>query len=823
MTEIVTTLSECLRATFSPVTSRLIREVVKDEPDFNEIAAIIGMDPALSAMVLTLVNSPYYGFSQKCTDLQRAAVVLGTQEILKLALTVSFHKTLAPDKGRKGVPDQFLGWRLIVWAAIASELIAERLTPKDASRAYLCALFKDLSLMLVDCVLPELFPSRGDICLRENQLAEEETLLGMQHGALTQLLLAQWDIPLDLCEGIHHHHDVERLDDHEPYCQAIILATRWSELEHGRRKDPAALLRFELTLRSRLQITEEELETLRRRVRDRFTSILSTLGISEAPPDERFYLHSLQEMQRFYFLSMELQDVQGGKNSMALIIFRQLRLVFGIADAALCLTGHDGRSRTLHGYRDGAMQAQVIEVEEGAPIPWPMPGKTYRMTADAKEFGVLRLPKAAVSAVEAERCMLLYVRFLSQALEQYHGGRAALESKALLLDHIPVAAARADRQGRLVDCNERFRAFLGGNLAAIGLPVPGLLESALGIAREPVWQDFPSSDRQSISRIFCNPSLAPDGQPRCLYLSAHKTSALPGQDIVFMLQDVTELTEIEIQALRDLDFMEALISSMRDVVLTVDPTGGITFASPRYSDKLVGRNLFAISKPTASFTGAWEPSVLPDLTAPVEVLLATSEAASLALELVFSQLGAPGEHSYLVVGRDISVVRRLEEKLKRQAMYDGLTGLLNHTQFLAVLDREVQRAQRTGRPLGLIFMDLDDFKEVNDSEGHQAGDEVLRTMGHVLRQHTRKGMDFPCRYGGDEFAVIFTEITPRHLAMLAGRLDKSIREQCGGKVGISAGVALLQPGETAGGLLRRADSASYQAKSQGGRRVVLAQ
>ncbi len=823
MTDILATLTECLKASFSPVTSRLIREVVREEPDFDDIASIIGMDPALAAMVLTLVNSPYYGFTQKCTDLQRAAVVLGTQEILKLALTVSFHKTLTPEKGRKASAELFVGWRLIVWAAIASELIAERLAPQDASRAYLCALFKDLSLLLVDCVLPDLFPSRGDICLRDNQLAEEEQLLGMQHGALTQMLLAQWDIPMDLCEGIHHHHDLDRLDEHKPYCQAIILATRWAELEHGKRKDPSTLLRFELTLRARMQISEEELEELRRRARDRFTSMLQTLGISEAPPDERLYRHSLQEMQRFYFLSMELQDAKGGPNTLALVIFRQLRLIFGLTDANLCLVRHDGVSRSLYSFKDGSLHGQPQDVPEGAKIPWTLPGKTHRLVADNMEYGVLRLPASFISAPDAERLFHLYVRFVSQSLEQYQTSRAVLESKALLLDHIPVAVARADRLGRLVDCNERFRTAIGYDTATAGRLVSDLLTEKLGIAREQNWKDFPTSDRQTISKVFCLQMPGLDGQLRCIYLGAHRITAQPDQDIVYIMQDVTELTELEMQTLKELDFMEALISSMRDVVLTVDSSGGITFASPRFSDKLVGRNLFAISKPTSSYAGPWDASMLGEQLAPVDVQLVIGETVPLSLELIFSPLGEKSDRSWLVVGRDVSAIRRLEEKLRRQAMYDGLTGLLNHTQFLAVLEREVLRAQRTGRPLGLIFMDLDDFKAVNDTQGHQAGDEILKTVGHVLRQHTRKGMDFPCRYGGDEFAVIFTEITPRHLAMLAGRLDRSIREQSGEKVGISAGVALLQSGETADSLLRRADSASYEAKAQGGHRVILAE
>ncbi|EPR35379.1 diguanylate cyclase with PAS/PAC sensor [Alkalidesulfovibrio alkalitolerans DSM 16529] len=822
MSDVIASLNECLKATFTPVTSRLIREVVKEQPEFEAIAETLGMDPALSAMVLSLVNSPYYGVSQRCTDLKRAAVVLGTQELLKLALTISFQKALMPKRPQKDANSElYVSWRVLVWAAIAAELICERLAPREATRAYLCAMFKDLSLMLLRCAWPERFEPRGEYCLLTERPDEEERVLGMPHGALTQLLLAQLNIPLELCDGIRHHHDIDRLDEHDPYCQSIILATRWSELEHGARPDPLALLHFELTLRTHLEMSDAEIETLRRRCVERFRSMLSTLGIGEAPPDERHYQNSLQEMQRAYFLAVEIQLADGGLKAVAVSIFRHLRLAFGLSDADIWLLAPEGETRSLFTFRDGMLVSAAHGLTLDKPVVWDLGGDIHRLLADGREIGGLRIARDAKPRADASG-FALYLRFLSKAFDNYLGRKAVLERKALLLDQLPLGVAHADNRGRLLGCNARFREILAPIPAGKGTAVSDLLHEALGVGNEPGWMEFPASDRQTISRIFC--ATLPQGavRHRCLYLSAHKVRTPREAEIVFLLEDVTEISELEMQALKELNFMEALVASMRDVVLTVDARGTVTFASPHLSEKIAGKNLFTISKPTGAYTGKWDASVLGHLHAPVEAMLMADDPNPLALELVFSPLGGEEARSHLVVGRDLTAVRRLEEKLKVQAMYDGLTGLLNHTQFQAVLERETQRAHRTARTMGLVFLDLDGFKAINDNDGHQAGDAILREMGHILRQGTRKGMDFPCRYGGDEFGVIFTEITPKQLAQLAGRLDKMVRDAFGGRVGFSGGVALLKPGETAASLLLRADRAAYKAKSEGGRRLALA-
>jgi len=122
--------------------------------------------------------------------------------------------------------------------------------------------------------------------------------------------------------------------------------------------------------------------------------------------------------------------------------------------------------------------------------------------------------------------------------------------------------------------------------------------------------------------------------------------------------------------------------------------------------------------------------------------------------------------------------------------------------------------------MGLLFFDLDNFKVINDTKGHQAGDDVLRTVARILKAGLRKGMDYPCRYGGDEFAVIITEIDMENLRYLCSRLNDSMEGYFKGDVGLSSGVAMLRPGESPAQLLQRADKASYGAKVQGGHRIL---
>ena len=291
-----------------------------------------------------------------------------------------------------------------------------------------------------------------------------------------------------------------------------------------------------------------------------------------------------------------------------------------------------------------------------------------------------------------------------------------------------------------------------------------------------------------------------------------------------VLEDVTLVPSLEMQAIKQRDFLERLMGSMRDLVLTVDGCGKVIYASPNAPKGLLGRDLFVASTPKPPFEGQWGPELLHRPSGAIEVMLQTAANKTMPLELIISPLTrmGNGQSNYLVVGRDLSAIRRLEEKLKRQAMFDGLTQLLNHFQFHVALEREVLRARRTDRPVGLMFLDLDNFKRYNDAKGHQAGDEALRKVAEIMRQNSRRGMDLPCRYGGDEFTIIFTEIAPANLEEIAGRIIETFAHEWAGYLGVSAGLAIIKPGETAERLIGRADKAAYTAKTAGGNRFVWA-
>ena len=168
-------------------------------------------------------------------------------------------------------------------------------------------------------------------------------------------------------------------------------------------------------------------------------------------------------------------------------------------------------------------------------------------------------------------------------------------------------------------------------------------------------------------------------------------------------------------------------------------------------------------------------------------------------------------------------------RLAQLAVTDGLTGLYNPRYFHERLATEVERSQRSGLALSLLMLDVDHFKQFNDTFGHPAGDEVLRQLARVLADVRRDG-DVIARYGGEEFAVILIDTTKSTATEVAEQIrervfanDFSEAAQRAGRIGVSIGVAtLLDDGGDAEALVRAADTALYAAKRAGRNRVVLA-
>lgn len=177
------------------------------------------------------------------------------------------------------------------------------------------------------------------------------------------------------------------------------------------------------------------------------------------------------------------------------------------------------------------------------------------------------------------------------------------------------------------------------------------------------------------------------------------------------------------------------------------------------------------------------------------------------------------------VTRDISDRRALRLELERQASTDGLTGVFNRAHFLACSEKELLRAQRHNHPTALLMLDIDHFKQVNDTFGHATGDLALRAVAEVCVE-TVRGADRVGRLGGEEFALLLPETTLDEALAVAERLRLGVRSigltnRDGRSVPlrISIGAAQHRADETISELLSRADSALYRAKNGGRDRV----
>ncbi len=169
--------------------------------------------------------------------------------------------------------------------------------------------------------------------------------------------------------------------------------------------------------------------------------------------------------------------------------------------------------------------------------------------------------------------------------------------------------------------------------------------------------------------------------------------------------------------------------------------------------------------------------------------------------------------------------RKQREQLLHWATHDPLTGLGNRRSLEHELKVAVSAARRHNRAYGLIIMDTDNFKEINDTRGHAVGDRVLQRMADVITGSTRIG-DRSFRYGGDEFITILPDVDGEALHTVCQKLVHGIEEQTraqGTPITVSLGAALLGPSEDSDAWNRRADQSMYRAKQLGGNRYVVDQ
>ena len=283
----------------------------------------------------------------------------------------------------------------------------------------------------------------------------------------------------------------------------------------------------------------------------------------------------------------------------------------------------------------------------------------------------------------------------------------------------------------------------------------------------------------------------------------------------------------------------SLIKNASDVIMITDSDGQLQFASAAaertfaiHPDELVNRNLFDLwadgdrEKLTAFL--AEVVATRGRVIGPIELAVETSDRRG-TLECVGSNLIDDTAISGLALNfRDVSERKALEEQLRKLAFHDPLTLLANRSLFWNRVEHALALAHRSQQQVAVMFLDLDNFKNVNDSMGHDAGDRLLQAAAQRLVKSTRPS-DTVARLGGDEFAILLEGIrSETDIERIAAPISAAFNRPLlldGREIDTSAsiGVACSRPGDDAEQLLRNADIAMYNAKANGKARFVLFQ
>lgn len=290
-----------------------------------------------------------------------------------------------------------------------------------------------------------------------------------------------------------------------------------------------------------------------------------------------------------------------------------------------------------------------------------------------------------------------------------------------------------------------------------------------------------------------------------------------------------------LEALERGEHFRALVRNASDVITVVDAGGAITYLSPSVAwilgyppQSLVGTAVLDLVHPDAVAAAQGHLSALFTGTgAPIVARLRHRDGTYRWCETVSTDLRAdPAVAGVVLSTRDVSERRRLEVELRDAAFHDHLTGLPNRALFMEALTAAESARAAAGTPLAVVFLDLDDLKPVNDTLGHEAGDELLRTVATRIAGAVRPG-DVVARLAGDEFAVLLTgEDSGASADAVAARILASVSEPVRAgerdvRSGLSAGVAGVACAEVVGiSTLRAADVAMYAAKTTGKNRVV---
>lgn len=317
-----------------------------------------------------------------------------------------------------------------------------------------------------------------------------------------------------------------------------------------------------------------------------------------------------------------------------------------------------------------------------------------------------------------------------------------------------------------------------------------------------------------------------DEDVQSLGLMAGALGAALGKQVAF-----EAMTHMAAQVRESEERMRTILEHANDAVISTDNSGHVTQWN-RAAERLFGwnaqevmgrnvadlivpaarRNAFKEGLPRFIQSGAWAAMNLRK-----ETRAADRQGNELHVEVSLNANNIAGKLEFTAFVHDISERKALEAALRDMALSDGLTGLANRRLFMETLTQAIARQRRSHLGLVLLFMDLNGFKGINDTHGHDVGDQVLKEFARRLTGCVRQS-DLVARLGGDEFVVLAEGIhSVSHAQTLAQKIVDSLALPVPGTaihLATSIGISLYQADADAAQLLRQADSAMYEAKQQ---------
>lgn len=442
-----------------------------------------------------------------------------------------------------------------------------------------------------------------------------------------------------------------------------------------------------------------------------------------------------------------------------------------------------------------------------------------------------------------------------------------------VLNALRASIAVLDARGIIVAVNDAWSAFARDNGATderafVGTDYLSVCERALAHGHDAALAGMTSQLRALLQGTGDEVSMeypcdAPAGR-RWFCLRATPLPGGAGAGVVVAHEDITEAKRIE-QTLREIDrTLRSVLEALPVGVWIMDGTGRIVHGNPasiaiwqgaryvgpeqfgEYSARWLetGRKIEPEEWAAARAIRNGETSIGEEIE--IDCFDGTRKIILNSAVPLFDEQGAIA--GAIIVNQDITSRKEAEAELRRAketieassrelevalarervlAREDPLTGITNRRQFFELGSHEVSVALRYGHPLALILLDVDDFKRMNDTFGHRAGDDLLQRVARVAREHLRDA-DLFARYGGDEFVVLLPNTHAAEAAVVAERLRADLAGQ--GTVltegtlivTISSGIAELLPADdTLGALIHRADMALYEAKESGRNRTAV--